>query len=79
MSISQSQDRERDEEGNAFSRAAGYLEECHFRLAVLRPRESPPGPRKAQRVGTVATGDGIAEGVVQGSSVPLSLEKFLQL
>lgn len=54
-------DRERDEEGNAFSRAAGYLEECHFRLAVLRPRESPPGPRKAHRVGTVATGDGIGE------------------
>lgn len=40
------QGRKRDEEGNALFPAEGILEECHFSLVVLKPREGPPGPRR---------------------------------
>lgn len=38
------QGRERNQEGNALSQAEWILEECHFRLVVLKLREGPPGP-----------------------------------
>lgn len=38
------QGREGNQEANALSPAEGILEECHFRLLVLKLREGPPGP-----------------------------------